>query len=81
VTHLVQQQAGYQQGSHGKATPPPKNPDPKEDAQGKQKPPCIVHAEWDPESVHAYSLAQLYVDSMHYNAHSNSYITKDVQKP
>jgi hypothetical protein len=42
VTHFVQQQASYEQGSYGEAKPPPEKREANEDAKGKQKPPCGV---------------------------------------
>jgi len=80
VTHLVEQQASYQQSSHDEASPSAIDSDTKEDAQNKEKPSSIVHAERDHKSVHSYTLAQLYVDARRSVDHLAGYITKDLQK-
>ncbi|MGD0913488.1 MAG: hypothetical protein ABR928_16465 [Terracidiphilus sp.] len=79
VTHLVEQQAGYERGSECEAKPQSGKADANEDAHGKQKPSCIVHPERNHKHAHACTFAQPLAGAMRTLAHQASFIAQDEQ--
>src|SRR6202044_3775100 len=58
VAGFMEQEAGREGSSDCEAQPKSEKPDAEQDAQGKQKPPCLVHPERNPEFAHPCTSAK-----------------------